>query len=185
MSPKESANKRPSNPRAPSQAKDRWQFVNFNGHKETQSAQIRRVIRVNAARTHWRRQRELDLQSHREGTSSFDRDDSGRAQASFARLVHRNSTKASNNQEMPHLPTDMQAVSDELEPPGLTSGPVHNKCAVHAESQQGEHAGTELQTSLAAMQVSTVPSPPTFGGGVIDVRVSGLLIAALVLFFGA
>ena len=183
MSPEGSANKGPGNPPASYQAEDCWQFVNFSGRKETQSAQSRHLIRVNAARTHWRKQRELDLQSHTEGTSSFDEDDSGRAQASFASLVHRNSTKASNKQAMPHLPTDMQALPDELEPPGLASGPAHNKHAVHAVHAE-ENTGTELQISLAVTQASTVPSPLALGSGVIDVRISGLPIAALVLVFG-
>ena len=82
-----------------------------------------------------------------------------------------------------------QAPSVKLEPYGVISGPVHSvayhKYAVHTESQQGEDAGAELQLSLAAMPASTVPTLVTFGGGVVDVRIFGLLIAAFVLAFRA
>ena len=170
MSSRESVDKRPGNPPVRYQDEDCWQFVNVSGRKETQSAQIRRLVRANAARTHWQRYRKRGQQSHAEAISSCERDDSGR---------HRNSMKACNNQEMPCLSADVQAMLVELEPPSRTSGSVHSlgypKYAVHTGSQQDEDTSTELPISLAVMQASTVPSPVTLGCGAIDVRISGLL----------
>ena len=171
MSSRGSVNKRLGNPSARYQDEDCWQFVNVSGHKETQSAQIRRLVRANAARTHWRRYRKRGPQSHAEGISSSERDDSGR---------QRNSTKAINNQETLYLSADMQALLAELEPPSRTGGSVHilgfHKYAVHTESQQDEDAGTKLPVSLAVMQARNVPSPVTFGCGAVDVCIFGPLL---------
>lgn len=172
MARKGSANKQPGNPSIPDQHEDCWQFVNVSNRKETHNVQTRRLVRANAARVYWRGRRKHGLQSHTEGTASSEGDQNGRAQTSFVRLVHRNSTEAWHNHQMPVLPANMQTLSVELETPSLTSESVRNltyhERAVHTDSRQGEDAGTELQLSSAAMQAGTVASPVTFASGAID-----------------
>ena len=97
MSPKGSANKQPGNPPALYEAEDGWQFV--SGRKETQSGEVRRIVRANATRAYWRAQRKRGLQSHTEGTSNSEGDNAGRAQNLSVRHVHRNSRKTCDNQE--------------------------------------------------------------------------------------
>ena len=114
MSRKESVNKQPGDPSARQQAGNSWQFVNVSGRKETQSVQNRRLVRANAARVYWRAQKKDGMQSRTEGLSNSEEDnfgqaqasfgrewfssskgnDVGRTQASFVRLVHRNSANA-------------------------------------------------------------------------------------------
>lgn len=92
-----------------------WRFVNIGGPQETKNEELRRMVRVNAARAHWRRQGKNRSNRQPAGDSGHQREKS-KARTSSLEFTQRDHDPMTGSQvEGIFSGYDMEEVSDGLE----------------------------------------------------------------------
>lgn len=179
MDPKSNVKSCPISPQAKNKSSDCWVFVNVGEPKEAKNEEVRRMVRVKAARANRRRQRGRQRGRQRERQLKIlarEGEESGKAKASAVAVMKGYpNTTAWRYHGTPHLPSDKQVLSDELETIRLAElaseanlGLLYVGGTSVIEPGRRRHAGDEHDLDSCSLKASNVPNPITLAGGMVD-----------------
>ena len=150
-----------------------WRFVNIGGPEETKNEELRRMVRVNAARVHWRRQAKIRSNGQPTGELGHQSRNS-KAQTSVLEFTERDHDQMAGRElERTLSGYDLDDISDGLEIVKLAVFASKGLSLLRDQETTMKVPSQEViigdQHDLRrSLQAGIIPNPVTLGSGEID-----------------